>query len=208
MFNLLPRDQKFFDQLESLAQHVVSTAQALMALIQSFPSFNGQLELIEQQRQSARVLNQESLARLDHAFITPLDREDILALLSDMYRVIDRLAELSQRFRLYPLADLHPSLVSQSRNMLELATEVERLIGCLRTRERLAIIANGGMNAVRKIEESVKSSREQFLRELFAGQPEPLEVIKKKELHDLLEDAIQRLDNVTQTLARVLLKNA
>jgi hypothetical protein len=42
---------------------------------------------------------------------------------------------------------------------------------------------------------------------LFAGSPEPLEVLKKKELHDLLEDAIERCEEATETLARVLLKN-
>jgi uncharacterized protein len=42
---------------------------------------------------------------------------------------------------------------------------------------------------------------------LFAGDPNLLEVLKKKELHDLLEDAIERCEEATETLARVLLKN-
>jgi hypothetical protein len=55
--------------------------------------------------------------------------------------------------------------------------------------------------------ELVKRDRETSLRDLFTGNPDPLEVIKKKELHDLLEEAIERSEEATETLARELLKN-
>jgi hypothetical protein len=56
---------------------------------------------IEQDRLAARKIFGESLLRLDQAFITPLDREDILSLINEMDGVVDRVSELSQRFRLY-----------------------------------------------------------------------------------------------------------
>ena len=55
--------------------------------------------------------------------------------------------------------------------------------------------------------ELVKREREIFLASLFMGNPDPLEVIKKKEIHDLLEEAIERCEEATETLTRVLLKN-
>jgi hypothetical protein len=55
--------------------------------------------------------------------------------------------------------------------------------------------------------ELVKRDREIFLGGLFIGNPDPLDVIKKKEMHDLLEEAIERCEEATETLARVLLKN-
>jgi hypothetical protein len=64
-----------------------------------------------------------------------------------------------------------------------------------------------GLDAVSDAMELVKRDRETFLRDLFTGNPDPLEVIKKKELHDLLEEAIERSEEATETLARVLLKN-
>jgi hypothetical protein len=56
--------------------------------------------------------------------------------------------------------------------------------------------------------EFVKRDREVFLGDLFRGNPDPLEVLKKKELHDLLEEAIERCEEATETLVRVLLKNS
>lgn len=208
MFNLLPRDQKFFDELENLSGRAVTSARELSALVHTFPEVGKPIENIEKCRQLARDLVQSSLTRLDQAFITPLDREDILALISGLYDSVDSVAEISQRFRLYPLKALYPNLTGQARNLLELATEVETIMGGLRKKATLSQLANGSMNKVRQIEESVKREREHFLGELFAGEPDPVDLIKMKELHDLLEAAIYLLSEVTQILARVLLKNA
>jgi hypothetical protein len=54
----------------------------------------------------------------------------------------------------------------------------------------------------------VKRDREKFLSSLFEENADPLDVLKKKELHDLLEEAIERCEEATETMERVLLKNA
>lgn len=54
----------------------------------------------------------------------------------------------------------------------------------------------------------VKKDREEFLGSLFSGEPDPLDVIKKKEMHDLMEEAIERCEEAAETVERVLLKNA
>lgn len=124
MFNFLPKDHKFFDELESLAGHVVSASRELQHVVQEFPNFDGHLREIESDRLAARELFEGTLLRLDKAFITPIDREDILNLVTEMYGVIDRISELSQRFRLYRLSDLHPTLTGQSKNLGDLADEL------------------------------------------------------------------------------------
>jgi uncharacterized protein Yka (UPF0111/DUF47 family) len=101
MFNLLPKDEKFYDELERLSEGVVSTAGQFEAVVASFPNFDGQLRNIEQDRLIARKVYGESLLRLDQAFITPLDREDILGLINEMYGVVDRIADLFFVFSLH-----------------------------------------------------------------------------------------------------------
>ena len=43
MFNLLPKDDKFYDELEQLSDHVVSTAKQFESVVAAFPNFDGQL---------------------------------------------------------------------------------------------------------------------------------------------------------------------
>ena len=148
----------------------------------------------------------ESLLRLDQAFITPLDREDILSLINEMDGVVDRISELSQRFRLYQIKDLHPTLAGQAKNLSTIAGELNGIIHGLRQEKKLKDL-KPALDAVSDTMELVKRDRESFLRDLFVGNPDPLEVLKKKEMHDLLEEAIERCEEATETLARVLLKN-
>jgi uncharacterized protein len=207
MFNLLPKDAKFYDELEQLADRVKSSASLFEAVVASFPAFDVQLRDIERDRLAARKLFSESLLRLDQAFITPLDREDILSLITELYGVVDRVAELSQRFRLYKLKDLHPTLSGQARNLFTIACELNSILHGLRHDKKLKDL-KPGLDAVSDVMELVKRDRETFLADLFTGNPDPLEVFKKKEIHDLLEEAIERCEEAAETLARVLLKNS
>lgn len=206
MFNLLPKDEKFYDELEQLSDCVAHTATLLESVTSTFPNFDGQLRDIEQDRLAARKIFDESLLRLDHAFITPLDREDILSLITEMYGVVDRVAELSQRFRLYKLKDLHPTLTGQAKNLTTITVELNGVIHGLRHQKKLKDL-KPALDKVSNAMELVKRDRETFLGGLFEGSPDPIDVFKKKELHDLLEEAIERCEEATETLARVLLKN-
>lgn len=120
--------------------------------------------------------------------------------------MVDRVSELSQRFRLYKIKDLHPTLSGQARNLTSVSTELDDVIHGVRKKKKLKDL-KPGLDKVSGTMELVKRDRETFLGSLFEGSPDPIEVLKKKELHDLLEEAIERCEEATETLARVLLKN-
>jgi len=69
--------------------------------------------LDEQEKEVAR-LSQSALELLDAAFITPLDREDILHLITDMHRVIKAVSALAARVMLYGLDKVDAKLTSQA----------------------------------------------------------------------------------------------
>jgi uncharacterized protein len=207
VFNFLPKDDKFFDQLDYLARMLVSAAQQLSAILQTFPRFDPQKHEIEELRKKAADVAQNSLAMLDHAFITPLDREDILALIDGMNDVIQEIAEFSERLGLYPLETPYPNLTAQARNLQELTIQVEEIMAGLRKKTTLSELAEGSMKKLQAIEENVRKDRKEFLAELFRDNADAIELIKKKDLHDLLEEALSRMTRITQVLARVLLKN-
>jgi uncharacterized protein Yka (UPF0111/DUF47 family) len=206
MFNLLPRETTNFTTSWSNSQTASSIRPVNSNASLPASHFDGQLSNIERDRVEARKLFSESLLRLDQAFITPLDRDDILSLITEMYGVVDRISKLSQRFRLYKLKDLHPTLTGQAKNLSTIAEELRGIIHGLREKRKLKNL-KPSLDAVSSTMELVKRDRETFLGDLFAGNPDPLDVFKKKEMHDLLEEAIERCEEATETLARVLLKN-
>lgn len=206
MFKLVPRDEKFFDQIEQLSSLSKSSSELLRELIERFPQADGVSERLAQAREEAQKTMQESLRRLDDAFITPLDREDILQLLTNLGDVISTVAEVAQRFSLYQMQQLDPNLKTQSDTLSKITAVLSGVLSKLRDEKKLNELAPQ-LEQIDALEKQSSASRDQFLSSLFAGSPDPLEVMKKKELHDMLESAINRCNDVTRTLGRVLLKN-
>ena len=206
MLKLLPRDETFYDEMEKLSDLAQSSAQTMDELVKTFPSTDGLPGQIEQRRCEATTVMQETLLRLDQAFITPLDCEDIMQLITDLYGVIDRIAAVAERFGLFQLKELYPNLRQQSDTLRRTAEQLNEIITNLRHDKKLPELTPN-LNELRRLQEEARKNRSRFLSELFVDHADPIDIMKKKELHDLLEGAITDCDNVARTLGRVLLKN-
>ena len=206
VFNLMPKDLSFYDQLEALTQLVFPAVQRLGQLLNGINGDHQAAAKIEEERHRGHVLTRQILRALDQAFITPFDREDIYQLANELYRVIDRVANTAERIVLYNMTEIHPSLQGQCRTLTSMVKELQTAIGKLRhgnakTAERLALDELG------RLEEESRRERARFLSGLYTSSSSPLDVMKKREIHDLLMDAIEACDHLGRTIESVLLKN-
>lgn len=102
---------------------------------------------------------------------------------------------------------MYPNLAAQSKNLNEISKALDSVVAGLRQQNKLSKL-KPYIETVAKIMESVKKDREEFLGTLFLENADPIDVLKKKELHDLMEEAIERCEEATETMERVLLKNS
>lgn len=86
---------------------MVTSGEQLTEITNSFPNVDAPIKRIEQEETTAGELTQSELKRLDDAFITPLDREDILHIMTDLYSVVTTLGDVAH------------GCVSTSRNLTE-----------------------------------------------------------------------------------------
>lgn len=207
MFNLMPKDEKFFDEIEELASSVADASKHLLEITRNFPSVDSHVQSIEQQDKRADEVAQAALERLDQAFITPLDREDILHLITDLYTVIETISGFAKRVTLYRFEKIDPDLTDQVEILSKVAGCLSEVMHRLRADHRLTTL-NGQLKKLHQLERQADDHRVEFLGRLFDGNPDPLLVMKKKELHDLMETAIGNCENVSRTLQRVVLKNS
>lgn len=207
MFNFIPKDQKFYEQLETLGSQVVSGAGELRQLMQEFPAAAQERarSIDEKEKEVARLV-QSALERLEAAFITPLDREDILHLITDMHRVVKAISGLAGRIILYGLDKVDAKLTVQADALAQMTECLNELLRSLRKDHRLSKL-NGKLKELHQLEGIAEERQREFLAELYVGNPNPLDVMKKKELHDLLVEAVTRSEDVARTLERVVLKN-
>jgi uncharacterized protein len=206
MFNLMPKDPAFYVDLDQLAGMVARSIELLARLFDGSPEAAQIVSKIEAERHNAHLLTREVLRRVDDAFITPFDREDILQLDADLYVVIESIANAAERMHLYAMGDAYPHLQGQCM----ILNRAGKLVSDVVTNLRQATLDSirGELDEIGQLEEQARIERQRFLSNLYSGSPDPIDAIKKKDLHDLMMAAIRSCDSVGRTVERVLVKNA
>lgn len=201
---LIPKDEGFFALFDELADCVVTSSKLLHQLFAEparLAHFAAEIKKVEHQ---ADEITHRIMQRIDRSFVTPLDREDIHALATSLDNVVDLMDGTARRAVLFDIKD-SPVEAKELSALLEQAGHHihEAVIGIKDPRLVFAC-----MRDVKRIEEQGDQVFERALRTLFTGTPEPLHVIKWKELIDNLEHAIDEAEDVTNVLESISIKNS
>src|SRR5438067_10481732 len=182
MCNLLPKDTVFFDLFEGLASHAVSSAEHLQSLARQFPEITAPLQRIREEEHAADELAHQALERLDRTFITPFDREDIHALVGEIDDIIDGVDALAKRFPLFHVKMMEPTFVKQTEVLLQATVLLDEAVRKLRQSRKLTDL-NETLIAIHTQESLGDDNHHAAMSRLFAGDVDPLEVMKWKELY-------------------------
>lgn len=201
---LVPRDQEFFALFNELAGHLTTIARLLNELFERPTSVGDQVKSIKAVEHKADQLTYEISARIDRSFVTPFDREDIHALATRLDDVIDLLDGTARRFEMLHITQVRDPARKLTTLLVEAAEHIERGIrGIKRSKD-----VHASAIEVKRIEEEGDAIYHEAVGALFQGNPDPLEVIRWKEIYDVLEDATDRCMAVVHALQSISLKNA
>lgn len=201
---IFPRDEKFFDMFSGLARRLSAITDLLAQLFAEPGRLNELAAKIKDLEHEADVLTHDVIVRIDKTFVTPIDREDIHLLASALDDVIDLVDGVARRAQMFHMGGTRPEAA-------RLADVLRRAAGCIE--ESVANLKKPKMilqrtGELKKLEEEGDAIYQEAMAALFAGTPDPIEVIKWKELFDRLEDAVDRCDDVWNVLESVALKNS
>ena len=147
----------------------------------------------------------ESIIALNHAFITPIEHEDILLLAEKMDEVVDEMEEVTIYFYMYGLTE-SDEYVDEFRKYLGLSTEeLLTAIEFLVTRQ-LKKIKEHTVN-VKSYEEICDTVERNAIRNLFKRHTDPIKIIKYKDIYKMLEKSVDACQNVAKALDIIVMKN-
>ena len=201
---LLPRDDQFFELFDQLAAHLAATAGMLDKLFGDAQHVNDHVKAIKDVEHKADLLTATINQRIDKSFITPIDREDIHTLASRLDDVIDLIDGVSRRFEMLHISNVLPPAKQLTNVLCRAANEIKVAV----TEMRKPPLVNQHVALIKHLEEEGDAIYHEAVGALFAGTPDPLEVIKWKEMYDTLERAIDSCMGVAQVLQSISLKNA
>lgn len=200
-------DTKFFDLLEAGAAEARNSARLLRELPAKLgtTSVDAAMADLAQSRRSHKRISQETTTQLCTNFVTPLEREDIEALSSSLYKIPKTVEKIAERLSICPPSVLH-DVVAQQLTMLDSATEViEFMVRELRRKAHVEKI-QAQYEKLQAIEGDADKLMVGLLRDLYHGTLDAKEVLILKDLYELLEKAIDRCRDVGKTVFEVMLK--
>ncbi len=207
MFNLIPKEEKFFELFEAQTAHNVDAAKVFKQLTEKWALDSDAFRRLQDIEHEADITTHEIYDRLNRTFITPFDREDIHALASEMDDVVDILQSIATRMQLYHVDHSSEDLKVLAEVLLSATENVRKAVIEMKNPEKTRRVQDYCIE-VNRLENAGDRALEQALSKLFQGKPDPLEVIKWKEIYEGIEAAIDKCEDVANTIDSILVKQA
>ena len=200
-FHLVPRDESFFEHLVRQASNIEEAAQTLSDLISEYEDVPAKARRIQELEHEGDEITHLILRRLNTVFVTPIDHEDIHRLTSTLDDVLDHMHAAADLFVLH---DRGPtSAMKAQADVLARASS--------KAREAIALLpkyAQLGPYAVEinRLENDGDRIYRQAVADLFGGDHRAMDVLKWKDIIDEMEAAIDKLEDVSDILETIALK--
>jgi predicted phosphate transport protein (TIGR00153 family) len=200
----MPREREFYDLFEEAAANVVRAAAMLEEMLESWPEKSELAREILLAEQEGDRITHDIIQRLYSTFVTPIDREDILALASGLDDILDFTEEVSDFLGLYRIEAPMDQAIELARVLHQSARQIQAALPRLRTLQDLSHY----VVEIHRLENEGDRLERMALASLFERAVDPMVVIRWKDVFERLEQAVDATEQVANTLQGIVLKNS
>jgi hypothetical protein len=203
-FSLLPRDQTFFDLFIEGGQNAVRAAKLLDEMMHSWPESSGLSREILLAEQEGDRITHDIVRRLNTTFVTPIDREDIYALATQMDDIVDFTEEAADFLGLYKIEAPMEQATALTKVLVasceQLAMGLEKL-PTFKDLDKYWI-------EIHRLENDGDRISRDAVASLFSNGIDPMVVIRWKDMFAVLEEAIDATETAAQIIEGIVIKNS
>jgi hypothetical protein len=201
---LFPDERRFFDDFTAIAARLTTVATLLEEGLDQPARLARIVTDIDKVQAETDAAAHELDLYMDQLFIPPMDREDIHLLSIRLAQVADFIGGTARRAVSLRATSRREPAVAMARLVVRAAREIEAAVRHLRTGDE--VLAR--CREIKQVEEEGDVAWEAAVEELFAGAPDPVDVIRWKALYDQLEDTLDACDDVANELETITVKHA
>ncbi len=199
-----PRDRVYFELFEEAGHNIMRSAELLELLLADYPDHRELAQDIRDCEHEGDRITHEILDRLNHTFVTPIDREDILALTSALDDIVDYIEEVADYLGLYKIE----APMDQAIRLAEVINQAARQIAEAIPRLRGFNDISSHTVEINRLENEGDRITREAIASLFDGGIDPMVVIRWKDLFERLEAAIDAAEHVAHILEGIVIKNS
>jgi hypothetical protein len=207
---LLPKDDRFFEFFVRDADNLLQAAQIFKEMMNEDVSKEERaqkIKRIEELEHKGDELTHQIHTELGGTFITPFDREDIVALASKLDDILDYLQGASTRITLYNVKKISPEQEKLAGLIYEQVLELHKAVKQLRSMKNAPSMRES-LVRINSIENEADDLFERAIADLFDNCDDPIKLIKTKELLVSLETATDECEDAANVIESIIVKNA
>jgi predicted phosphate transport protein (TIGR00153 family) len=208
---LIPRDERFRALFREDAENLRVVGRILLELLREtdLGRLRERAREIKNQEHRGDEITREIFDTLNHAFLTPIDREDIRELASGIDDVLDDMEMVASLMVQFKLQGGSEEILQMSQILASCSEEIEHLVALFWDPDKAKEVERG-MVRVSELENQADALFNLMITKLFeTAKPEnAIEVMKWKEIYQALEDSVDRTKDVAHTIGNIVSKNA
>ena len=204
---LLPRETKFYDYMNRHVDFLVegaTTFQDMISQIETLSETNLKERLAAIKRCESEMDKVEAtiIEELQTTFITPLDREDIHTLAIQVDRAMDMINAIARKIDIYKIRTVPTNVKRFSDIIVSMTRTLRETMHLLQSRKEVKVQCE----QLHKFENECDELFHNSLADLFKGDTAPLDIIKFKEVYEILEDCSDTIDYVGKLIRGIKVK--
>jgi predicted phosphate transport protein (TIGR00153 family) len=201
---LTPQKREFFSLYAQASANAIEIARLLVELLERFPEDGeGLIRQIKEREHQGDELTHDVVNLLNRTFVTPFDRDDMYRLAGAIDDVCDHVDEAADNLGSWGVDRVPQKARDQAQIILQATSKldeaVRRLDGFRDSSDQLA--------ALRELEDQGDALERDAVAELFRSTEDAKVIIRWKDIHERLEEAVDALENAADVLEAIVVKN-
>jgi predicted phosphate transport protein (TIGR00153 family) len=201
---LKPQKRAFLGLFTAASANIVEISRLLADLLEQFPEDSRELiAKIKEREHEGDQVTTELIGLVNRTFVTPFDRDDIFRLATALDDICDHIDDAATNLELYDVRRVPERAREQVNVINRAAAKLDASVRCLDGFKD----ANGELRGLRELEDEGDRLVRQAVAELFRSGQDPISIIRWKDIHEQLEEAVDAFQTAADVLEAVLVKN-
>ena len=208
-FSLIPREMRFFDLFDQVAQLLSVSSGKFVAMVTEFDDLHRRAQELKKDEDACDHLVEKIIKALDRTFITPFDREDIHTLATKLDDIMDNMEESAHRFEVFRIAKPTPEAIALAGIIQNCCIRLETAITELRNLNKPEEI-HAQLQEIGRLENEADRIYRTVDADLFnntnGDSAGILNLIKWRELYTWLEETVDSCKRLAQVISEIVIK--
>jgi predicted phosphate transport protein (TIGR00153 family) len=187
---MIPKEEKFFDLFYELATKIEEGGELFLDMVEKYEYSEQKIAKLKELEQEADVITHRTYEKMHKTFLTPIDREDIYALVNKMDSILDMVEASAARMSLYRVKVPAKEIIDQGKILNKAIKKVKYIVHAMKNMKNAKMIMDACVE-INTLENEGDIVMRMIMTRLFEQEKDPIELIKWKEIFERIEEAIE-----------------